>query len=183
MKTHHLFLPAALVFAGCQETSTSAQGIEGPQFRATTVTSSFLAPTEFTRFLPCAQGGAGEDVTMSGNLHFVVHATVDAAGGNHLTVEINNANVRGVGQVSGARYQATGAYALNLNELSPGTVTCTSVLNFGIVGQEASNHLLATIHFTVNANGDMTATVDNVSLVCDVQGLPTDLQFCGDIPV
>src|SRR5438093_1495194 len=54
---------------------------------ATTFTSVNIFPISFSVFVPCAAGGAGEVVDLSGNLHDLFHVTLDGNGGFHLSVE------------------------------------------------------------------------------------------------
>src|SRR5690242_17053344 len=46
-----------------------------------TVSTSF--PIDIVVFVPCAAGGAGEIVELTGNLHDLFHFTLDGSGGVH----------------------------------------------------------------------------------------------------
>src|SRR5258708_20352837 len=78
------------------------------QARASTVTTSTKSPLSLTVFVPCAVGGAGERVALSGTLHDLFHVTFDGRGGFHLDVHDNPQAVSGVGLTTGDKYQGTG---------------------------------------------------------------------------
>jgi hypothetical protein len=70
--------------------------------------------------------------------------------------------------VTGDKYQGTGVTQSHTNDHAGLAFETTFVNNFRIIGQESGNNLLvhATVHVTVNANGDMTANVLNTSVEC-----------------
>jgi hypothetical protein len=133
---------------------------------AQTSTTSSKVPISVEEFVPCANGGAGEVVTLSGTLHVLTHTTIDASGGVHVTNQIQPAGVSGTGQTTGAAYRGTGVTREEFNTTAASETT--RVNNFRIIGQGPDNNLLVhhTVHQTVNANGEATATVDNFSLEC-----------------
>jgi hypothetical protein len=122
--------------------------------------------TDFTLFIPCALDGAGEDVHITGTLHDMYHFTMDDTGGYHLVLLTQPMGVKGVGLTSGDVYQGTGGnieqFEGNIEELS------TFVNNFRIIGPGPGNNFTVheTYHFTINANGEVTAEVANLSADC-----------------
>src|SRR5919201_6754130 len=72
------------------------------------VSSNVSVPLATSAFVPCANGGAGEVVTLTGNLHILATETFDSAGGVHGTLLFNPQGVPGVGSFSRARYRGTG---------------------------------------------------------------------------
>jgi hypothetical protein len=117
-------------------------------------------------FVPCAAGGAGELVDLSGTLHVLLHTTLDGSGGFHAKTHFQPQGVVGVGLTTGDIYQGTGATQNHLN----GSVgeESTFVDNFRLIGPGPGNNLLLheTVHVTVNANGVVTALVSNFSVEC-----------------
>ena len=91
---------------------------------------------------------------------------------NHFTVknQINLQGVSGTGEVTGTKYQATEVFT----NQSSGAISSnapfeqTSVGNEHFVGQGPGNNFNFhfTFHVTINANGDLTAFVDNFSVDC-----------------
>jgi hypothetical protein len=130
------------------------------------VSSNVSVPLATSTFVPCADGGAGEIVTLTGSLHILATASFDSAGGVHGTLLFNPQAVAGVGSVSGAGYRGTGA-TLSTFTGRVGTVS-TLVNNFLVVGTGGAPSLQ--VHenaaVVVNANGTVTASVDHVSVTC-----------------
>jgi hypothetical protein len=114
----------------------------------------------------CADGGAGEDLLLSGNLNVVMHTTIGPNGGITSTYHFNPQGVVGVGLTTGDIYRGTGVsqgvYTGQVGE------TVTEIENFRLIGPGPGNNLLVheTFHFTVNANGELTSFVDNYSVEC-----------------
>jgi hypothetical protein len=59
-------------------------------------------------FVPCAAGGAGELVDLSGPLHTLITFTIN---GNNVSgkTHFQPQGIRGIGETTGDKYQATGA--------------------------------------------------------------------------
>lgn len=146
---------------------TQAGEIIVTQPGSTSFTSSAVIPINLGVFVPCALDGAGEVVLLSGNLHTLFHFTDDGAGGFRVMSEANPQGVSGTGQTSGDKYQGTGVSRSDFNSGSL-PFTTSFVNNFRIIGEGTGNNLLVhqTFHLTVNANGDVTAVVDNFSVEC-----------------
>jgi hypothetical protein len=134
---------------------------------ANSFSSSAIIPISIGVFVPCAMNGAGEMVFLSGNLHTLFHFTDDGAGGFHGMNESNPQGVSGTGSSSGDSYQGTGVTLSHFNT-SGLPFNQTFVNNFRIIGQGNGNNVLVhqTFHITVNANGQVTAVVDNFSAEC-----------------
>lgn len=136
--------------------------------KALSVTTSEKIPVEITVFIPCANGGAGEDVLLSGFLHIVSSVTIN---GNNINVKTHAQpqGISGVGSVSGDKYQATG---VTQDQFKGSFVNSqfeeSFVNNFRIIGQGTGNNYLVheLFHVTVNANGVVTTEVDNFTLDC-----------------
>jgi hypothetical protein len=133
---------------------------------ATTFTASTQFPIDIVVFVPCANGGAGEAVELSGTLHDLFHITFDSAVGFHGRFLDNPQGVTGTGLSTGAKYQGTGVTEDQFNAKVGEEETFVN--NFRIIGQGPGNNLLVheNFHFTVNANGQVTAFHDNFSVTC-----------------
>jgi len=124
-------------------------------------------PLATTVTVPCAAGGAGEIVDLTGEVHAVFSVTVDANGGVHIATHFNNAGVNGIGLTTGNKYQASGGDYFVSN--SGGTANeLTFVNNFLLVAPGSGNNLRVheLAHVTVNANGEITAETDNITVDC-----------------
>ncbi len=121
-----------------------------------------------TVFIPCAAGGAGEVVDLSGPLHTLISFTIN---GNNVSgyFHFQPQGISGTGETSGAKYQATGVTQESFkNSLQNGQANFTYINNFRIIGQGPGNNSLVheTLHFTVNADGSLTVFHDNFSIDC-----------------
>lgn len=134
---------------------------------AETITSSTNVPIDLAVFVPCAAGGAGEYVYLSGSLHILSHVTLDPTGGYHFESHFSPQGVSGYGETSGDKYQATGV-TRDGGSFMGFPYEYTYVNNFRIIGQGAGNNYLVheTFHITLNANGELTAEVDNFRVEC-----------------
>jgi hypothetical protein len=130
------------------------------------LSSNGSAPLATSAFVPCANGGAGEVVNLTGSLHTLSTVTFDSAGGVHGTLLFNPQNVSGVGSLSGAGYRGTGV-TLSTFSGKVGVVS-TLVNNFRIIGAggAASLEVHENVAVVVNANGTVTTSIDHVSVTC-----------------
>jgi hypothetical protein len=108
----------------------------------------------------------GHLVQVSGPLHIVLEETFDSSGGLHIKEHMQPQGVSGVDLTTGAKYQGTGV-TLDMEIVTAnGAINFTFVNNFRLIGQGPNNNY--TVHentqFTFNANGILTATVDNLMI-------------------
>ncbi len=135
---------------------------------ALTDTYNLTVPTNIYVSIPCALGGQGEDVYLSGDLHVVLHFTLDASGsGYHVDEHYQPQGITGVGMTSGVKYQATGVTRSSENFRAL-PYSYTFVNNFRLIGAGPGNNYLLheTFHLTINANGELTAVADNYGVDC-----------------
>jgi hypothetical protein len=120
-------------------------------------------------FVPCAAGGAGELVDLSGPLHTLITFTIN---GNNVSgmAHFQPQGLSGTGEATGDKYQATGVTKDSSFKLSfqNGQANQTFVNNFRIIGQGPGNNYLVheVAHITFNANGTVTVLHDNLSIDC-----------------
>lgn len=132
---------------------------------ATTYKYQVTMPAVFQEYLPCT----GEVVTVEGPLHILLHAAVN---GNRLNLQeqYNPMGLSGYGESSGDAYRATGAEHLFTTYAVEGyPVNLGRVVRYQFVGTgTAANFFLKqTQHLTVNANGEVTSSVDTFVLTCE----------------
>jgi hypothetical protein len=122
---------------------------------------------DFQVFIPCANGGAGDTVTLNGRLHILFTFTINK---NHVSGVSHFQPQHLVGtDTEGNVYHGVGITADSFSgSLTNGQFTDTSVNNFYIVGTGGAPtyKVHETTHFTINANGDVTAFVDNLRITC-----------------
>jgi hypothetical protein len=137
--------------------------------QALAITTNDFVPFALDVFVPCANGGAGETVSVEGILHLQQHITIN---GNRVTLKTHAQpqGADGVGQTTGDSYQAVGVtQEVDTLPLIAGATEFTFVNNFRLIGQKTDNNFQVhqTIHVTINANGDVTNTVDNTTIDCN----------------
>jgi hypothetical protein len=135
---------------------------------ATTETVNQQVPFNAFVFVPCAAGGAGELIHISGTLHVLTHTTVSNSGNIHVKLHFQPQGVSGEGLTTGASYRATGVTQEEFNMNGPLPITDTFVNNFRMIGQGPNNNFMVhqNFHVTINANGELTSFVDNVRVTC-----------------
>jgi len=119
-------------------------------------------------FVPCAAGGAGEMVDLSGPLHVLITSTIN---GNNVSgrFQFQPQGISGTGETTGLRYQATGLTGENFTASQQnGVFTLTFINRFDIIGQGPNNNFTVqeTAHTTINADGTVTVNFDNFSVEC-----------------
>jgi hypothetical protein len=135
--------------------------------KASTITTNTVFTFDVTLFVPCAEGGAGEEVHISGPLKELFHVTLDGNGGFHFNSLFNPLGITGVGLTSGDQYQATGETRFSFNDRGL-PFEFDFVNNFKIIGHGPGNNFLVhdNVHVTVNANGTVTADHVNSTFDC-----------------
>jgi hypothetical protein len=119
-------------------------------------------------FVPCAAGGAGETIEVSGFLHVQSSVTIDKNGGVHLSEQVNPQGVGGFGLTTGDRYRATGLTRDDFSATSSGLVQFTYINRFDMIGQGPGNNFSVheTQHITILPDGTVTVAFDSLSVTC-----------------
>ena len=129
----------------------------------TETTTDVVDLTGFTAFIPCT----GETVTFSGNLIIVNHVTINGTRVNSKTL-FNPQNLVGI-STSGETYHGAGnSHFQASGSLINGQVTLGLVNNFLLIGTASaeSYKIHESLQITVNANGTVTASTDNLNITC-----------------
>lgn len=169
MRSPLLAIAAALTAAACQGEPTSPRlAPEAPVLAvaSSAVQSNIRIPINILQFVPCANGGAGEDVSLSGSLHILTMSNATGAGTFMVRTHAQPQGVSGYGLTTGDRYQGTGVTMTN-SRLAAGETT-TYVNNFRIVGQGKGNDFIfqERFHVTINALGAVTASRFSSRISC-----------------
>ena len=112
--------------------------------------------------IPCALGGAGEEVLFEGTGTLVVRQETDAAGGTHFVLHSNFGNVVGTGLTSGTVYRAMTVEGETSHNFAPFvgppySFTATRHARFIGPGPDNDFIIAQTFHVTVNAQDVVTA--------------------------
>lgn len=121
------------------------------------------APFEEVFPNPCT----GETVVLTGKILVIFHQTEDGAGGFHETLMLVPRGITATG-TSGTRYRAVGGHSDSFNTGPGRATTFTLTVMFSVVSEGGTDNFVgkATVHFTVNANGEPTAEVEEIRLEC-----------------
>jgi len=113
--------------------------------------------------IPCT----GDTVHLTGPLHILMTFTINnnTVSGSEL---FQPEGVTGTDLTTGAQYQGTGETRDDFSaSLINGQAQTTFVNNFKIIGHDSASYLVhENAHLTINANGTVTANVDNLSISC-----------------
>jgi hypothetical protein len=139
MKNSHKFLAGIALVALC---------LISVQNTATAQAISEKVPWNSAAFVPCANGGAGEVVIMTGTLHVVTNIVVDGNGCTHIVQQVNPMKASGVGQTTGDKYQVTGMGHATRKDYTTCEETCEvftkHVDNYRVIGPGKGNNF--TVH-------------------------------------
>jgi hypothetical protein len=159
-----------LALAGCDApTDSSSSGAStptSPSFKAVTTTQNEQFFAEQAVFVSCANGGLGELVILSGSLHSVFHSVVNDAGQAIIRTHFQPQGVRGVGEITGTKYQGVGVTE-DVLHLKVGSDE-TFINNFRVIGQGAGNNFMVheNLHLRIDGTGTVTASFDNLRTDC-----------------
>jgi hypothetical protein len=138
---------------------------------AAAATQTFRDQTNFSIFVPCANGGAGENVDGILKVLQVFGITEDGAGGfhGHLQIKLHGA---GVGDVTGDTYQMHADIPFlfeHVNDNAGGSETISVDFGLDAIGMGGASNFHATFqgHFTMNANGDVTVDKVTITETCN----------------
>ena len=106
-----------------------------------------------------------QPVVVSGTMHMVTHFTTDATGGIHFDVHSNWQDVSGTSGTITYRAVSNNEHSFN----NSGAQTEFTVIDdVRLISQGPTDNLTmrATMHITVNANGEVTASFTRFEVVC-----------------
>jgi hypothetical protein len=103
-----------------------------------------------------------EDIEISGTIHVLNETQADGS----LIGHFNYQNVSGVGLTSGNRYRVSALDHIRLAAPFPADIT--SISSFRLIGLGSDSNLLVHVmyHITVNANGEVTISIDDLTMQC-----------------
>ena len=150
-------IAAAAVLASLAAGPASAQTI--------TETNHFVFPQVFTIVNPCT----GDALSFTGDFVAITHVTVTDAG--HVVVVSNGHSSRevGVDLTTGQTFRLlSSAASVGTFQASGAPSEFTVGLTNNFVGQGPANNLIQheLQHITINANGEVSASLDQVSIEC-----------------
>jgi len=128
------------------------------------VISNEKIPVEGLLWSDCAN----EFIDLQGTAHTVISSTDDGAGGTHFDMHIIII-VTGVGETSGVKYQGMAVENMSGNVRAgsfPAVFTDAWTIRGSAPQPNNTQVIKGLTHVTVNANGDVTVVIDNLSSGC-----------------
>ena len=134
--------------------------------QANAITTSFNFPIDRVFYPDCTNAPHDQSIHLTGFVHEVAQTISDNNGGYRLKVQFNPQGVVGVGFPSGFQYQGTGVTDRQTT-VKAGQIT-TFVNNFDLIARGPGyNYIDQEIaHTTVNPDGTVTTTFDNIRILC-----------------
>jgi len=127
-----------------------------------------VVPYSAQVWVPCANNGSGEVVSLTG-FQLVVRRTVsDAGGGSHTSFHAQPMGVSGVGQATGDLYRAAGGAERVSNLAGVGASTFIGVSTFAVIGLGRAVNFVThqVVHFTVLDDGTPVVQFDRAWTEC-----------------
>ncbi|HEY1870518.1 MAG TPA: hypothetical protein VGG71_05630 [Chitinophagaceae bacterium] len=129
--------------------------------------STVAVPFENTLFVSCANGGAGEDVAMTGKTNFVYHIEWNDHGFS-MVYHDNTREIKGVGAITGDNFVGSGGTQGNVSgSWESGQWVGTTISRLKIEGNNSSYTFNYHYHITITPDGDVTVKILNQSVTCD----------------
>lgn len=167
MLTNTLRLSLALAFAA----ALTLAGLTRPRAadaQAANTMTNVTTPVDTILASPCANGGAGELLHITGRVHTLIHSTVND---NHTTVTFHSQaeDVTAVGLTTGDVYRSGGVVRQTDSFQSDGaTSETTIIMDVLFLGPGPDNNLVShsVFHLTFNDNGELTSSHFDFSSEC-----------------
>ena len=144
-------------------------GLSNQSARANVSSSEELVPYDRTLFVPCGNGGAGEEVTLTGSLKIVEHIVYNDHGftfNYHVIVQ----GITGVGLSTGEQYQASGGnkgtIAGEFGEY--GQYTNVFMGQLRIIGQNSVFKVMYKTKITITPDGKITTSIEEETVDCNM---------------
>jgi hypothetical protein len=125
--------------------------------------TTFTFPVQIRLFVPCANGGAGEFVALTGETTVLLHSAGNLH--NSLTLRHAQTHLTGVGEITGDVYRFSG---MRTDTVEGGPASIELNMNsFRLIGQGPDNnftfHQIVYFHFTPT---EKTITIGNSYVKC-----------------
>jgi hypothetical protein len=138
------------------------------QAATSTVVTSFPITPPAPEIQAAIESCVGEPVDFKGSITSVAHETDDRMGGVHVAMTFIAADASAVGENTGTVYRGPGQFQTKFNVSGPPPLEFTNFFNVSFIspGSGPNFTLRDRFHVTINANGDINVTVDELSAVC-----------------
>ena len=148
---------------GQEEVSASNQSSP-----AQTYISVVSEPYASTLFIPCANGGAGEDVSLTGTVKIVRQETSNNQRFTY-TLHVHTEGITGVGLSTGDTFRAIGASQAAVTGTIEygGQYSATYTQQMRFTGQGISFVVKYKFHVTITSDGEISTRIDEEKVECN----------------
>lgn len=164
-----------LLLLSCKKNMNDLPGQENVAARLTSQSSSAnvsrseeVVPYDQTLFVPCGNGGAGQEVALTGSLK-IVEETVYNSHGFTLNYHVITQGITGVGLSTGEKFQASGG---NKGTISgefgeEGQYSRVFIQQLRIVGQHSVFKVSYKTKITITPDGKITTSIEDETVDCN----------------
>jgi hypothetical protein len=176
VSTSFLALSAMLLLFSCRKDTTEMTGQENTASSALSSSSPSkmnnslaVVPFEETLFVPCANGGAGENVTLTGITNFVYQMRWNDQGFS-LVYHANSHGVTGVGVSSGETFVGTdGTQGSVMGSWVNNQWIGTTIEQMRIIGNNTRYIVKYKYHLIVTPDGNVTVSTSEKTIDCIIK--------------
>jgi len=131
--------------------------------------SEELVPYDRTLFVPCGNGGAGEEVTLTGSLKIVEHIIYNDRGFT-FNYHVIAQGITGVGLSTGEQYEASGGNKGTITGEfgEDGQYTRVFMEQLRIIGQNTVFKVVYKTKITITPDGKITTSIEEETVDCNM---------------
>lgn len=131
--------------------------------------SEEVVPYDRTLFVPCGNGGAGEEVSLTGSLKIVEHIVYNNHGFT-FNYHVIAQGITGVGLSTGEQYQASGGNKGTITGEfgEDGQYTRVFMEQLRIIGQNSVFKVVYKTKITITPDGKITTSIEDETVDCNM---------------
>ena len=177
MKRPIVLLPAILlmlVLFSCKKSMTelpiqdkAEASLSNQSSRATVSSTEEIVPYDQTLFVPCGNGGAGEEVALTGSLKIFENIVYNNHGFT-LNYHVIAQGITGVGLSTGEKFQASGGNKGTITGEfgEEGRYSRVFIQQLRIIGQNSVFKVTYKTKITITPDGNVTTSIEDETIDC-----------------
>ena len=142
-------------------------GLSNQSSGADVTSSEELVPYDQVLFVPCAAGGAGEEVALKGSLKIVEQIVYNARGFT-LNYHVITQGITGVGLSTGEKFQSSGGIKSTITGEfgEDGQYSRVFIQQLRIIGQNSVFKVIYKTKITITPDGKITTSIQDETVDC-----------------
>ena len=151
------------------EPASAQMSLSNPSSSADVSRSEEVVPYEQTLFIPCGNGGEGEEVALKGSLK-IVEETVYNDHGFTLNYHVVTQGITGTGLSTGEKFQASGGIKQTISGEfgEEGQYSRVFIQQMRFIGQHSVFKVVYKTKITVTPDGKITTSIQDVTADCNM---------------